>query len=232
MVILGEEKEREGNKLMAMKPERSKPLHNFPMPCLKWGRQRYLRCIKLNSDVQLHQKPSASEVEGDLIGRRGSSYRKQNLKMSPSPSPAREVGWDGIEAIREKVMLDIQMAADKMKDQIFRERLDEDAKPWNLRSKRAACKALNGVPIISPLKSETKSTRLRGAEKRERSKFSVSLSREEIEQDFMAMTGKKLPRRPTKRPKTLQKQLDTLFPGLWLTEITADSYKVSEDAKS
>lgn len=59
-------------------------------------------------------------------------------------------------------------------------------------------------------------------------KFSIALSRHEIEEDIFAWTGSKPSRRPKKRPRTVQKQLDTLFPGLWLGSITADSYKVSE----
>lgn len=59
-------------------------------------------------------------------------------------------------------------------------------------------------------------------------KFSIALSRHEIEEDIFTWTGSKPSRRPKKRPRTVQRQLDTLFPGLWLGSITADSYKVSE----
>lgn len=62
---------------------------------------------------------------------------------------------------------------------------------------------------------------------RKREKFSVALSKREIEEDFLAFTGHKPPRRPKKRAKIVQRQLDTLFPGLWLTEITPELYKVS-----
>ncbi|GAB4838237.1 hypothetical protein Ancab_027768 [Ancistrocladus abbreviatus] len=68
-----------------------------------------------------------------------------------------------------------------------------------------------------------------GEEKRPRVKFSVSLSRQEVEEDFMEMLGKRPPRKPKKRPKYVQKQLDALFPGLWLLEITADMYRVNEN---
>ncbi|KAL8207980.1 hypothetical protein R6Q57_007392 [Mikania cordata] len=58
-------------------------------------------------------------------------------------------------------------------------------------------------------------------------KFSIALSRDEIEEDIFSLTGSKPSRRPKKRPRTVQKQLDALFPGLWLGSITIDSYKVS-----
>lgn len=59
-------------------------------------------------------------------------------------------------------------------------------------------------------------------------KFSIALSRDEIEEDIFSLTGSKPSRRPKKRPRTVQRQLDTLFPGLWLGSITVDTYKVSE----
>ncbi|CAI0454607.1 unnamed protein product [Linum tenue] len=82
----------------------------------------------------------------------------------------------------------------------------------------------------SPIRSDSgKLPRLRGGEKKEpRAKFTVSLSRKEIEDDFMAMIGHRPARRPKKRPRIVQKQMDTLFPGLWLGEVTVDSYKVPE----
>ncbi|TXG57371.1 hypothetical protein EZV62_018684 [Acer yangbiense] len=215
---------------------------------------------------------------------------------------------EGIEAVREKIMNDLKTAADKMKDAILRkqrvsdyEREEEEspvsaaaaaaaaqdsARPWNLRTRRAACKDPNGGPApaaaspaskgflrieerkpsssSSPMRSEVgvgaKSPRvLRGggglAEKevkKERPKFSMALSKKEIEEDFMELVNHRPPRRPKKRPRIVQKQLDvsfffffffeffsifsnrgtTLFPGLWLTEVTADSYKVPELAES
>ncbi|KAI3730594.1 hypothetical protein L1987_61765 [Smallanthus sonchifolius] len=72
-----------------------------------------------------------------------------------------------------------------------------------------------------------------GIERREkaRAKFSVPLSRREMEKDFEDMGERRLPRKPKKRPKIVQNRLDTLFPGLWLTEIHADLYRVSETKK-
>nr|GMC80418.1 neurofilament heavy polypeptide-like [Ipomoea batatas] len=114
-------------------------------------------------------------------------------------------------------------------------------KTWNLRPRKPIQKSLNlnGVqfkaamiedktqsPHRTPIRSEAE---FNGAEKKEkRQRFSLALSREEIEEDIFALTGSKPVRRPKKRAKSVQKQLDTLFPGLWLASITPDSYKVSE----
>ncbi|CAN6350279.1 unnamed protein product [Urochloa humidicola] len=58
--------------------------------------------------------------------------------------------------------------------------------------------------------------------------FSVALTRQEIEADFIAITGRKPPRRPKKRTRSVQRQIETLCPGSSLMEVTRDRYKVNE----
>lgn len=133
----------------------------------------------------------------------------------------------------------------------------ETKTPWNLRKRPAACKTplsgfvfgsnggasaagVSGKALRADGATEVTdvSSRLRSGgnvaaicgEKLTREKFSVALSKKEIGEDFLAFTGHKPARRPKKRAKIVQRELDTLFPGLSLTEITADMYKVSEGA--
>ncbi|CAL0316418.1 unnamed protein product [Lupinus luteus] len=243
---------------MAMGPERSKSLHNFMLPCLKWGNQRHLRCMKVPTDNASnggdHPSPAPS--------------RKRELKPVTVAKPRIHVDDDeGIDAVREKLMLDLKTEAHRMKDAILGKGVAEEnghggvavaaaaeelvasvgVRPWNLRTRRSACPE-KGLKIeerktnfssSSPLRTNNnnnnvggvvmKSPKLRGSpEKLEKVKFSVPLSRKEIEDDFMKLLGHRPPRRPKKRARIVQKQLDTLFPGLWLSEVTADSYKVPE----
>ncbi|CAL4894733.1 unnamed protein product [Urochloa decumbens] len=58
--------------------------------------------------------------------------------------------------------------------------------------------------------------------------FSVALTRQEIDADFIAITGRKPPRRPKKRTRSVQRQIETLCPGSSLMEVTRDRYKVNE----
>ncbi|XP_059651632.1 uncharacterized protein LOC132299172 [Cornus florida] len=125
------------------------------------------------------------------------------------------------------------------------------AKTWNLRPRRPIQKQPNvngGTSKVGGASSPENKAQLPPAttnrqesiwlrsgpeanfeERREKKrKFSIPLSREEIEEDIFAMTGSKPARRPRKRVKAVQKQLDNAFPGLWLASITPDSYKVSE----
>ncbi|XP_022775967.1 uncharacterized protein LOC111317798 [Durio zibethinus] len=294
-----------GDGEMAMGSERSKPLHNFKLPCLKWGNQRYLRCMKLDdastatdslsaaADHHQHRRRHVfqrrrsppSKFESLMVG----GMRRRESKSSPSSKKndygrkqrlliSKGEAAEGIEAVREKIMKDLKTAADKIKDAIFRDKVSDDddvdddedefeelkqkvkekekeseespaveveTRPWNLRTRRAACKApIDGQGTnnnySSPMKNEAiKSPRVRDRgpsvasaaaydNKRPRPKFSVPLSKKEIEADFMVMAGHRPLRRPKKRARHVQKQLDSLFPGLWLTEVTVDSYKVPE----
>ncbi|XP_039140310.1 uncharacterized protein LOC120277512 [Dioscorea cayenensis subsp. rotundata] len=63
-------------------------------------------------------------------------------------------------------------------------------------------------------------------------RFFVSLSNKEKEEDFMAMKGCKLPQRPRKRSKLLQKCLLLVSPGAWLSELSHERYEVREKKSS
>eukprot|EP00249_Psilotum_nudum_P015097 c25165_g1_i1 orf=807-1508(+) len=59
-------------------------------------------------------------------------------------------------------------------------------------------------------------------------KFIIELSRKEKEEDFLAFKGTKLPQRPRKRPKHIQRYLQSICPGSWLCDISLDRYEVRE----
>ncbi|XP_061357591.1 uncharacterized protein LOC133301892 [Gastrolobium bilobum] len=214
---------------MAMGPERSKPLHNFSLPCLKWGTQKLLRCVN---------------AEPCSLDRRSSKSDEPHMNQNEPCRVPKRKNDNNIDAVREKIMGDLRVAAKKLKVSIFENGKDEgggavaatNARPWNLRTRRAACKEppqpqppheeerrFFYVGSSSPVKEKKKMMMIN-----EKAKFSVSLSKEEVEQDFWALVGTRPPRRPKKRPRIVQRQLNTLFPGLWLAEITAESYKVSD----
>lgn len=263
---------------MAMNTERSSTaLHNFTMPGkLRWGNQRFLRCMRVNSDGKTLPRSSFNEADADShynqhhhhhhhrrsisvqnrrAGIRGGDRRVSfcdgSHKVHSTPPPPAD---HGIAAIREKVLFDLQTAAVKMKNAIFKEGLEEGEvsnlfsppplaaatelprgethRPWNLRTRRAACKTTSsggsavtgcvsgGVPIpglqpTRPSAATDNSSRLRsvggvaeGVEKTGREKFLVALSKSAIEEDFTTMVSHQPPRRPKKRLKIIQKQLD------------------------
>ncbi|KAJ6768692.1 hypothetical protein OIU74_022368 [Salix koriyanagi] len=259
----------ERRSVMAMGQERSKPpLHNFDLPFLKWGNQRHLRCMKLPDS---NTAAADLAVRDDKIGNNGGRLSVER-NCSSSRSPPRKFGnydirkfkaprerfggvEEGIDAVREKIMLDLKTAANEMKDKILRKEVSDDdseieheqslqslsqsppkavvavveetsaepeVRPWNLRTRRGGIGG-GGNSVIgkvssnncSPLRSDSaKSQRLRG-DKRDRNEKEKG-------------RAKDLPGGPKNGPGIVQKQMDTLFPGLWLTEVTVDAYKVPE----
>ncbi|ONI22386.1 hypothetical protein PRUPE_2G125500 [Prunus persica] len=93
-------------------------------------------------------------------------------------------------------------------------------KTWNLRPRRPVPKAngragalKTGAPLVQQNKTEaaggSSKAGGKGAQKKDNKlKISVSLTKEEIEEDIFIMTGARPSRRPKKRAKNVQKQLD------------------------
>ncbi|XP_074274881.1 uncharacterized protein LOC141598940 [Silene latifolia] len=205
--------------------------HNFtstPTFNLTWGRQRHLRCVK---DPELFLR-----------------------SRSPPPSSSSSDDDDGIGAVREKLTIDFRAQIDQLKATYLappppptstENDVATENRPWNLRTRRAVCKLPNNSnfngniidrkPSSSPARNCNGNSPARNGygevareEKGKRVKFAVSLSKREIEEDFLAMAGVRPARRPKKRAKSVQKQVDAMCPGFWLTEINADMYKVNE----
>ncbi|KAJ7975141.1 DUF1639 family protein [Quillaja saponaria] len=236
---------------MTMEPEGSKSLHNFSLPCLKWGNQLFLRCLKVPSDPtypsSLHRRSSLlqsklDQFQAKQIKSRTSNTSSQNPSHNSKRKSNTQKDFDNdVKEVREKLMVDLRVAEKKLNVSILDEgggqyETAANAKPWNLRTRRAACKA----PQDEAKKCDLGSSPIKGCEavlqkghpvnmeKNERARFSISLSKEEVEEDFAAMVGTRPPRRPKKRPKIVQRQLDSLFPGLWLTDVTPELYEVPD----
>ncbi|KAL6614713.1 hypothetical protein ACP70R_036983 [Stipagrostis hirtigluma subsp. patula] len=107
------------------------------------------------------------------------------------------------------------------------QRQRDTQRPWNLRARRRSAAAAPPQPEGSDdaAAAEPAPTPRAGTKKR---RFSIVLSKEEIAEDFLAIRGARPPRRPKKRPRLLQRQLDSLYPGLCLADVTPDSYRIEE----
>nr|GMD26118.1 uncharacterized protein LOC109152362 [Ipomoea batatas] len=63
-------------------------------------------------------------------------------------------------------------------------------------------------------------------------KLLVTLSSKEKEEDFLAMKGTKLPQRPKKRAKLIQRTILLVSPGTWLSDLCQERYEVREKKTS
>ncbi|KAK9676213.1 hypothetical protein RND81_11G061900 [Saponaria officinalis] len=198
--------------------------HSFstiPMFDFKWGSQRHLRCV--NHPPLL--TPSAPASTSPLRKRRSSSSDVDDNE-------------GGIEAVTKKLMLDFCAEVDELQSAFLNSgkhsspaatadgtAASSESRPWNL------CSNPNGHISGGRYNSSPgrNSDDVVGGEKPKRRKFAVSLTKKEIEMDFVAMTGARPAKRPKKRAKSVQKQIDAMSPGFWLTEIRANMYKVNEE---
>ncbi|KAG8365451.1 hypothetical protein BUALT_Bualt18G0106200 [Buddleja alternifolia] len=193
---------------MAAPPVKSQPLHNFSLSQLKWARKNpssaasshHHRFRRRDSPDQHHHRYPEPESDPET--------RPTNPKQ---PSPRN----DAVPAAAEEE--------------------NGEGKPWKLRPRKIVIKATSSakketVTENNDSKSNgVKSQRLLqngGAERNGKRKVWISLSKEEIEEDVYALTGGKPNRRPRKWPRNVQKQLDNVFPGLYLVGVAADSYRV------
>ncbi|CAN7040055.1 unnamed protein product, partial [Brassica rapa subsp. trilocularis] len=182
-----------GDYMATMGRERPKTLHNFTLPDLKWGVQRSLRCMKLQSNG-------------------GVDDRNRRLWRSAGEEGIEEFGEKMKESIFREQVVDYEEEEGKRE----REREREASPPWNLRKRRAACKA----PVAESGNCD------------EEAKFMSTLTKKEMEDDYMTMMGHRPPRRPKKRLRTLQKQIHLLHPAFYFTQITEDIYQVPDAAET
>ncbi|PKI34711.1 hypothetical protein CRG98_044889 [Punica granatum] len=59
-------------------------------------------------------------------------------------------------------------------------------------------------------------------------KFVIALTNKEKEEDFIVFKGSKLPQRPKKRAKIVQRTVNLVCPGGWLCDLTLERYEVRE----
>ncbi|KAL3615539.1 hypothetical protein CASFOL_041200 [Castilleja foliolosa] len=180
---------------------------------------------------KLEMKSKAKEVDSTVI--------KKSKILIKIPCKNNKIEEDNRpeEAPAPKIDSKIEAAGETNNNHNYTE---EETKIWNLRPRKPISKPMsanNGVTMKnkspSPLTNQSNNkSGGSGEQKKEKKKLSVflSLSKEEIEEDIFSLTGSKPARRPKKRPKFIQKQVDSLFPGSWLVSINADSYKVSENS--
>ncbi|OIW17603.1 hypothetical protein TanjilG_28953 [Lupinus angustifolius] len=93
------------------------------------------------------------------------------------------------------------------------------------RVTRQTCK-LPEIP--TRLRTQTRSRTANNATGSASTVFSLTLTKKEIESDFLKMTGELPPKKPLRRPRNVQNQIDAIFPGMFLDTITAETYKIPD----
>ncbi|ONM10524.1 hypothetical protein ZEAMMB73_Zm00001d034534 [Zea mays] len=207
---------------------------------LQWGSRKRLRCVKTRDDGS----PSPSPSEGlrraipratrPLLGadiaafRRPSTFNRRcsftalfslptttTIYMSKCPEPQRPL-------IHYAKCLSVSRKSDSLVNE-YRHSMALSLEKDKYYTTRGSPFDGNGFDFGS-IAEEKGTTAL--------PRFFVALSNKEKEEDFMAMKGCKLPQRPKKRPKLMQKCLLMVSPGAWLSDLSHERYEVREKKSS
>lgn len=234
---------------MATAPVKSQPLHNFNFPFLKWGNHSTSTDQRSSPELESELEPRNTRVGSRSARDQRFSFPSKQIRKQRKLNLKLEEKFFDLE--KETVLLtqSEKSAVDGEKgdneageEELEHEGEDSGKRQWNLRPRKAesvATVAIEKQVEIAAVAAAPKSMRLRGIaenglgfgekrDKKEKSKLWISLSREEIEEDIYSMTESRASRRPRKRPKIVQKQLDSIFPGLWLVGTSADSYRIDD----
>jgi hypothetical protein len=154
-------------------------------PSLKaWGSHRVLRCGHVNRG-------------GDAIATARRPLREVGEKLLRHHDEVEAAGSDA-------------PAADPDADRAAAEEAPA-ASPSKVRTPQL--RRRRGAAVLPASASERRPVRaVRGEHLDRRPRFSVTLTTDEIDEDIYAVTGARARRRPRRRPRTVQKQLDVSAP--------------------
>lgn len=175
---------------------------------LQWGNRKRLRCVKVKKDQNLNNNQSSS----DCLDKKKITSRIVSSSKDSSPLQQRLNKNLGSPTNNRKP---VAVSPDK-EDRYYTTRgsvgLDDNGK-------------MLGLDHHNGHLGDTKRNLVWP-------KLFISLSSKEKEEDFMAMKGCKLPQRPKKRAKILQKSLLLVMPGSWLSDLCQERYEVREKKAS
>ncbi|KAJ0982703.1 hypothetical protein J5N97_010958 [Dioscorea zingiberensis] len=188
----------------SQRPPRIAPEPDFP---LQWGSRKRLRCVRVRDETT----PERSDGRRRATSRINRRIVDKDLSFPPLlPIPLHQ-------------RLPESAGSDSRKSRSASLSPEKEDRFYTTRGSLAACEE-NGHGIGV----EERGTGATAAMPR----FFVSLSNKEKEEDFMAMKGCKLPQRPRKRSKLIQKCLLLVSPGAWLSELSHERYEVREKKSS
>uniref|UniRef100_A0ACD5VRX7 Uncharacterized protein n=1 Tax=Avena sativa TaxID=4498 RepID=A0ACD5VRX7_AVESA len=220
---------------------------------LQWGHNKRSRCRRDSSAASSSASPSSQRRQtlgSGKIQRRASApaeklmpppaatvTRGSNLRPSSS-FPARPAGGDAnhqppphhSRSVVEERSGGVQKRSSPDKAHSYKPSVDAVPHHHHMDSKNNhhPYHHSNDSPLVHANGGTVTAGEKLAGERFELPRIYISLSRKEKEDDFLAMKGTKLPQRPKKRAKNVDKSLQFVFPGMWLSDLTRGRYEVRE----
>ncbi|KAL6839830.1 hypothetical protein ACP4OV_029640 [Aristida adscensionis] len=172
---------------------------------LQWGNRKRLRCVKVQRrDVAAAATVAAEKAAASL---RRAAAAAAAAGQHRSPRNSERGGNIGQSAQQQNNVIHMTVSPD-------RESPVKGGRNCN-----------NGNLSASP---EDKKGCSSGSEGSMWPNFTIALTNKEKEEDFLLFKGSRLPHRPKKRAKVIQKTVNLVCPGTWLCELTLERYEVRE----
>nr|CAD1824286.1 unnamed protein product [Ananas comosus var. bracteatus] len=197
------------------------PLGEAELP-LQWGNRKRLRCVKVHrkddsaaaaaaADKLTTVAAAAIRVDRRVV--RADKDSANPLLRRPSPPQRRILRNSESTAMRGLRSISSSRAT--------------VARATPRRRRRGRGGAAKGGAAAAA-SSEDKKGSSSGSEGVVWPKFAIALTNKEKEEDFLLFKGSKLPQRPKKRAKLIQRTINLVSPGAWLCDLTLERYEVRE----
>ncbi|XP_062219050.1 uncharacterized protein LOC133918925 isoform X2 [Phragmites australis] len=170
---------------------------------LQWGNRKRLRCVKVHRrDVAVAATVAAEKAAASQRRAAAAALQHRCLRNS-------------------EVAAYMRPSAQQKQNNVFH----MVASPDKERPARGVNNSNNGNLSASPDDKKGSSS---GSEGSLWPNFAIALTNKEKEEDFLVFKGSRLPHRPNKRGKIIQKTINLVCPGTWLCDLTLERYEVRE----
>ncbi|CAN4113806.1 unnamed protein product [Withania somnifera] len=177
------------------------------MDKLQWGNRKRLRCFKLKDSTSNGKSDGGNLIVKKKIASRVVDNNKESPLMTSPHRLNRDLGMNRSNTNEHRKT---SVSSPEKEDRYYTTRgsvgMDDNGK------------------LFIDSREEKKKTVW--------PKLLITLSSKEKEEDFMAMKGCKLPQRPKKRAKLIQRTILLVQPGTWLQDLCQERYEVREKKTS
>ncbi|XP_024983422.1 uncharacterized protein LOC112519501 [Cynara cardunculus var. scolymus] len=182
------------------------------MDKLQWGNRKRLRCVKVKESTVMNGK---SDGNGIVVKKKITSQRvdRRVVNEQDSHHPLPPLHASSPQRLNRKIMSALSSP-------------EKEDRYYSTRGSGAGFDDSSSSKKVLNVDAKKESKRAVWP------KLFTTLSSKEKEEDFMAMKGCKLPQRPKKRAKMIQRTLLLVSPGAWLSDLCQERYEVREKKTS
>eukprot|EP00268_Persea_americana_P030914 TRINITY_DN2_c0_g1_i1.p1 TRINITY_DN2_c0_g1~~TRINITY_DN2_c0_g1_i1.p1 ORF type:complete len:319 (+),score=76.66 TRINITY_DN2_c0_g1_i1:252-1208(+) len=201
---------------------------------LQWGHKKRSRGPRAENRVVTDESLIQERQMIKVHNKRAivSGLAKQGTNLRPYPTSETNPGFVLDRSLVESSSVNVSLLSNG-NGQIHSFSFEKRSPPSPEKTDKAKGSIVQASPMNVESAPKVEAETAKAAEKMNLDKLEwpriyISLSRKEKEDDFLIMKGTKLPQRPKKRSKNIDRTLQYCFPGMWLSDLTRSRYEVRE----